>query len=362
MENIHTPKQGYKVMVRCVTYNQSKYICDTLDGFSIQQTNFPFLCLVVDDASKDGEQEVIKQYAQDNCDMNNANVSEDDVSLYIKVPHKTNSNCVYLFCLLKVNLFGKPEKQEIFKKWREICEYEACCEGDDYWITPDKLQKQVDFLDAHPEYVLSHTDCLDYKQSQDVFTHEDDIHYRNIAKEKKPEDFLRYLRIVLTLTTVIRIDVLKKIKDSDDFVFKQGNFLLGDVPMWYTASRMGKVHYLPEITSVYRVLDISVSHYKGGSNKNKYKFPTNAYALRLYFCKRDNLSESLTEHVRKIYEKNLIWHMAYNRDFKPLIPLSDKADKKLLFLHKLHLLPLYARLKAIRNLYHKLNIFKHLCR
>jgi len=144
--NVPIPDKDYKVIVRCITYNQSKYICDALNGFAIQETNFPFICIVVDDASKDGNQDVIKRYANENCDMSKAEISEDDVSKYIRVPHKTNGNCFFLFCFLNVNLFGKPEKQEIYKPYRAICEYEAICEGDDYWTDSQKIQKQVDVM------------------------------------------------------------------------------------------------------------------------------------------------------------------------------------------------------------------------
>ena len=52
----------FKVCVRCSTFNQAKYIEDTMNGFVMQQTDFPFVCCIVDDASTDGEQDVIKKY------------------------------------------------------------------------------------------------------------------------------------------------------------------------------------------------------------------------------------------------------------------------------------------------------------
>ena len=56
----------YEVCVRCMTFNQSKYIIDTMDCFVIQQTTFPFVCCILDDASTDGEQEVIIKYFYNN--------------------------------------------------------------------------------------------------------------------------------------------------------------------------------------------------------------------------------------------------------------------------------------------------------
>lgn len=52
----------YKVCVRSFTFNQAPYITATMDGFCRQQTQFPYICLIMDDASTDGEPEVIKQY------------------------------------------------------------------------------------------------------------------------------------------------------------------------------------------------------------------------------------------------------------------------------------------------------------
>jgi len=55
-------KIDFLVSVRCLTYNHAAYIRDTMDGFCMQQTYFPFVCVILDDASTDGEQEVIKNY------------------------------------------------------------------------------------------------------------------------------------------------------------------------------------------------------------------------------------------------------------------------------------------------------------
>ena len=55
----------FKVTVSCMTYNQSKYITDAMNGFTMQQTSFPYVCTIVDDASTDGEQEVIHQYVEE---------------------------------------------------------------------------------------------------------------------------------------------------------------------------------------------------------------------------------------------------------------------------------------------------------
>ena len=152
-----TPKHEYKVLVYCATFNQSKYIEDTLNGFAIQKTSFPFVCLVIDDASTDGEQDVLKRWIESHCNPKDIEMYDHPLSMILKAPDKDNLNCIYVIHLLKKNLFRKQEKRDIISFWERQCKYEALCEGDDYWIDPLKLQKQVDFMDKNPNYSLCHS-------------------------------------------------------------------------------------------------------------------------------------------------------------------------------------------------------------
>ena len=55
-------KYDWMVYVSCMTFNQASYIVDAMNGFTIQKTDFPFVCAIVDDDSTDSEQEVINKY------------------------------------------------------------------------------------------------------------------------------------------------------------------------------------------------------------------------------------------------------------------------------------------------------------
>lgn len=144
--------KDYKVLVGCMTYNHSKYIVDALNGFAMQQTNFPFACIVIDDASTDGEPEVIKDWLQNECDMERADFYDLELANVFIVPHQTNANCTMAVYFLKRNLYNEGHlKFDLVKDWGSHCEYLALCEGDDYWTGPEKLQIQSDCLDAHPE-------------------------------------------------------------------------------------------------------------------------------------------------------------------------------------------------------------------
>ena len=99
---------NYMVRVSCMTYNQSAYITDAMNGFVMQQTNFPFVCTIVDDASTDGEQEVISAFVKENFDLQDTSIAyEKDVD-YGHVAfarHKTNKNCSWNPCRWRFGVY-----------------------------------------------------------------------------------------------------------------------------------------------------------------------------------------------------------------------------------------------------------------
>lgn len=143
-----------------MTYNQARYIQDTLYGFVMQETTFPVVFTIVDDASTDGEQNVITEWVRDSLD-----VRDDDTRWQIMpygrrivAPHKVKSNLLFVIILLNDNHYkkgGNTSKMQYISDWLNRSEYLAVCEGDDYWTCPHKLQCQIDFLDNNPDY----TEC-----------------------------------------------------------------------------------------------------------------------------------------------------------------------------------------------------------
>ena len=160
----------FLVSVRCFTYNQSAYIKDALNGFVMQQTNFPFVVLVVDDASTDGEQEVIRKFMTEEFELSDASVAyekETEFAYIQYAQHKTNKNCFMVAMFLKENHYSQKKKKfPYLAEWRDGVKYEAICEGDDYWIDPLKLQKQVDFLEENDECGLVYGKAKEYLQTK----------------------------------------------------------------------------------------------------------------------------------------------------------------------------------------------------
>ena len=166
-------KECFRVRVSCMTYNHAKFIQDTMNGFCMQQTDFPFICTIFDDNSNDGEQDVIKKYLDNNFIMNDDTIkmtNETDDYTLIYTRHKTNANCFFAVYFLKYNHYQlkKSRNPYLLQEWKDT-KYIALCEGDDYWTDPLKLQKQVSFLENHPNYAICTHDFFYFDQDKFEF-------------------------------------------------------------------------------------------------------------------------------------------------------------------------------------------------
>ncbi len=214
-----------RLSINCITYNQEKFIRQTLDGFLMQKTNFPFVIYISDDASTDKTPEIIKEYAE-------------------KYPDIVKP------LLRQVNVGGPRNYLENLQ--RADCEYFANCEGDDYWTDPLKLQKQVDFLDAHPDYSV----CFhlvrevweDNSGKPDMILPTPDVRYNKDSFELK--EFLHHNFICGANTVVYRWRFNRSnCKVEDNFPL---NIEPGDWYLHLLHAEVGKIKFLNEEMSVYR--------------------------------------------------------------------------------------------------------------
>lgn len=284
----------FKVFVRCFTFNQSRYIEETMNGFTIQQTNFPFVCCIVDDASTDGEPQVIINYIKENFDVTDTAVAyqrETDYANVVYAQHKVNKNCFFVVLLLKENHYSKNlSKMDYLKEWNDGVPYEALCEGDDYWIAPEKLQMQVDFLDENPDYGLTYSQAFVCNQNSEIdksiIIGSSGCHSFSEMIEQNP---------VPTLSTMFRRSLYEKFRLC---IIPNPLWKMGDYPMWLFFSLNSKVHFFEKPLVVYRVLSESASHSR--NTKKKLQFIKGQYLLRkdlIRYAKRTDLLNK----CRRIY-------------------------------------------------------------
>ena len=286
----------FKVCCRSFTFNQAMYITETMKGFAMQQTVFPYVCTIVDDASTDGEQEVIRKYIEENFDFSECSVSYHKETEYANITyaqHKTNKNCYFVVLYLKENHYSQRKpKMEYLSEWRDECEYEAPCEGDDYWIDKCKLQKQVDYMEQNPQSAMCYSSATYYYQNKNSFS-------------PKPyggpsESFEELLKdnTVPTPTVLLRVECLK---DYDYTVKAQEKrWLMGDYPIWLFFSGKYQVKYMQgEVFSVYRVLDNSASH--NIDVQKKEAFIKSTVDIQTYFAEYFQCTELLEKQKLEKY-------------------------------------------------------------
>lgn len=210
------------VSVCCVTYNHEKYIAEALEGFLMQKTTFPYEIIVGDDCSTDSTRQIIQEYS---C----------------KYPGR-----IYLLTDI-VNIGGINNQIRTFGQAKG--KYIAMCDGDDYWTDPLKLQKQVDFMECHPDSVI----CCHYSR---VISENGELVYENPAPVKLEfgyEDVLLGKKEETRICSLMMRNnqYISQISSHEWYYKTHGadTFL----KLYTLAKEKGKIYVLPEVMSVYRV-------------------------------------------------------------------------------------------------------------
>ena len=241
----------YKVCVRCATFNHAPYIKATMGGFCMQQTGFPFICVIIDDASKDGEQQVIMQYLHDHFEIENTEETADYQLTEARLLE--NPNCHFAVFLLKRNHYSQGKSPLAYADhWRDEAQYVAHCEGDDYWTDSQKLQRQADVLDSHPEAVMVYTgyQCVGAEGEPVSRPLVESFQQRSHSGDNLPT-LLRHGNYVMTLTTLYRREVWHTSG------FQNCPYPL-DFGLTMAAALMGDFIWMPEVTGCYRSLQSGI--------------------------------------------------------------------------------------------------------
>lgn len=208
-----------RVSICCTAYNHVDYIRQCLDGFVMQKTSFPIEVLIHDDASTDGTQDIIREYADKYPD--------------IIIP-------IYQ----TVNQYSKGVKVSLIYNYsRAKGKYIALCEGDDYWTDPYKLQKQVDFLESHPDYVMCSHRFDQYYEEERRLEKEQDESFQGADYDLK--NLIGGKWLTQTLTVMYRRSAL-------DLQHYESYGMSMDIILFYALLKEGKGYCFPDVMGVYR--------------------------------------------------------------------------------------------------------------
>ena len=205
------------VTVCCTTYNHERYIHEAIEGFLSQETEFPFEIIIHDDASTDSTVDIAREYAR-------------------RYPRLIRT------IFQKENQFSKAgliNPRFVFPVARG--KYLALCEGDDYWTDSSKLQKQVAFLEANPDYVITYSDCRPFDEDGVI-----DRDYGG-AREDLTSTQLKKAPPIYTLTSCFRNVIGEVPLDLMPARY-------GDMVTWSLLGHHGRGKYLADVApSAYRV-------------------------------------------------------------------------------------------------------------
>lgn len=219
-----------KVSILSITYNHEKYISQAIESFLKQKTNFKFEIVIADDASTDNNQSIIKDYHQKYPEIINPILREQNVGMN------------YNF-------------SDAIKKCKG--KYIALCEGDDYWTDPIKLQKQVDFLEANPEYGMVSTDINLIDEKGDLMADNSTvIRQRKLRKEIVGFYDLLQVNYINTLTVCVRSNIMQKLIMNAK---KHENSFIIDYWFWLNISLDYKIRVIDTKTASYRIHPHGVS-------------------------------------------------------------------------------------------------------
>lgn len=266
------------VVIHSLTYNHGTYIRESLEGFIRQKTSFPFVAIIHDDASSDNTSDIIKQYAEAYPDIIKPIFEKDN-------QYSKPGNPLVKIMLAAINATG--------------AEYIAWCEGDDYWTDETKLQKQVDFLNNHPDYSMCFHEAEIINETNQKFT------YPNLENRSYTPVELFKNWIVPTASIMSRKTIIDKRPIDKDFIS-------GDIVLVLTAAALGKVYGMSAKMSAYRVQN-------NGATISRVKQPLKFYqaeAKHLKALYKHFPEITLHENKRKLSNTYINLGMTYLRKAK----------------------------------------------
>jgi glycosyltransferase involved in cell wall biosynthesis len=256
------------VSVLILTYNHFNYIEQAIKSVLDQKTNFDFEILIGDDCSTDGTCELVDSFISKYPNFIKAIRSEHNVGALRNEKRLMEASS------------GK---------------YIAFLEGDDYWTDSLKLKKQVEFLEANPDYGLVHGDVNHYYQE----TNKTIGSYNKTINIKIPNGYIfdelikPGAHLIKTMTTLFRKELIVMYFNYDIAISR--NWKLTDMGIWLDIAMNSKVYYFNEVFATYRLIKESATRSKNPKIKND--FHVSIYELKKYYLNKYKKESHLVDLI-----------------------------------------------------------------
>ena len=318
-----------KVSVMLITYNHASYIAEAIDSALMQETDFAYEIVIGEDESNDGTREIVLDYQRRFPDKIRVILHSRDDVIYIN---------------------GRPTGRWNFIDTHQQVrgQYIAHLDGDDYWVDPRKLQKQVDFLDANPRYAL----CFHAVAS---ITESEAMRYAYPPRRRRfytLEDLLQ-TNFIPHLSVVVRNHLVT------EFPEWFSRIPVADYPFHIMLAQHGNIGYLDEVMGVYRVHGAGI--FAGMTTRKQLENRINGLEMIKEHLDEqyDELIESTIDFTRFLIELGEGQRIAAIHHFLRCIRkqpqhLAIKRHGSKNLLAKLCLPQLYDALRRARNRYRQL--------
>lgn len=238
------------VSILCFTYNQERYMVETIESFLMQKASFKFEVIIHDDASNDKTPNIIQDYASKFPEI-------------IKPILQTENK----YSQYGINFIFKDVASKAKGK------YIALCGGDDYWVDPLKLQRQVDFLEKNEKYGMVHTKAAKYIEEKKEFGGFHGFDVRSF------EELLNE-NTISVITVCIRRNLLMDYFNQVQ-PHKHETWTAEDYPTWLWIIQNSSIFFMEDVTAVYREKIGSISHIK--DVQERLRFSEGIFSIVSYF-------------------------------------------------------------------------------
>lgn len=262
--------QPIDLSIVIITYNQEKYIAQTLDSILNQKHKYNYEIVIGEDCSTDNTKKIIEEYVEKYPDI-------------IKP------------------LYNNPNKGLINNYFNVInhCQgkYIMECAGDDYWLQ-NKVKNQIQFMKTHPNVGMCYGKAIIFDDKNEKLTQ------KTIGSKLCKFENLMIENGIPALTVCIQNSLLKKYISEINPTEKK--WLMEDFPLWLWISKESTIHYINQKFGVYRLQHSSLSHFDNSENAKR--FNESCIEIREYFADKYN------SHDEFIYYQNTIcFHEAWNK-------------------------------------------------
>lgn len=257
----------------CVpTYNQASFLSKALDSI-LEQKGCKFHIIVANDGSTDETESILERY-----------------------------NSAYPGVLTIIN---QTQNRGLVKNTQDCImasssEYIAILEGDDYWCDQEKLKKQINILNSDEKIAMVHTGWMNYYESkglyEDVSYPEKKVYYPEFTKGVNSVEVImkNEYRPIRLSSCVFRKEIIVRALQDGILKFSSAYTTL-DLPLFYSSAYYGEIKFLNHVTTVYRVLEESVSI---TNSKNKSAlYCLGCYHIYLDFFRNLSINKSTRDKI-----------------------------------------------------------------